>query len=141
MKKYLLALSVTALIFTSCGDKKEKEVEKEVETTTEEVNAEVNKVDEADAQIALGKKLFTEKTCATCHQPDTKVIGPAIKEMNRIYTEKNGNYVKFLKGESAPIVSDDPGEIAIMKANLDSFVKELTAEELSALAAYMRSVK
>lgn len=140
MKKYVLTLSIVALVFASCGDKKEKEVEKEVETTTEEVTV-VNKESEAEAQIAMGKKLFTEKTCATCHQPDTKVIGPAIKEMNRIYTEQNGNYVSFLKGEAAPIVTDDPGEIAIMKANLDSFVKELTAEELSALAAYMRSVK
>jgi len=28
-----------------------------------------------------------------------------------------------------------------MKANLDGFVKDLTAEELAAIAAYMKSVK
>jgi cytochrome c len=145
MKKSVLVLSMAALIFASCGEKKEKEVKKEVETNVEavkeEVKEEVTETVDATAQIELGKKLFTEKTCATCHQPDAKVIGPSIKTMNKIYEEKNGNYVKFLKSEADPIASEDAGEIAIMKANLDSFVKDLTAEELAALAAYMRSVK
>jgi len=144
MKKSVLVLSMAALIFASCGEKKEKEVKKEVETKVEAVEKEVKKEVEtvdATAQIELGKKLFTEKTCATCHQPDAKVIGPSIKTMNQIYTEKKGNYVKFLKSEAEPIASEDAGEIAIMKANLDSFVKDLSAEELAALAAYMRSVK
>ncbi len=39
------------------------------------------------------------------------------------------------------IVETDPGQVAIMKANLDGFVKDLKQEELEALAAYMRSAK
>ncbi|UMB54303.1 c-type cytochrome [Lutibacter sp. A64] len=138
MKKSVLALGLVAAIFTSCGDKKKEEVKKEVETKVEAVQ---EKVADAVDNIALGKQLFTDKTCTTCHQADTKVIGPSIKEIVKVYNEKEGNLVKFLKGESPAIVDTDPGQVAIMKANLDGFVKDLTGDELAALAAYMRSVK
>lgn len=138
MKKSVLVLGLVAAIFTSCGDKKKEEVKKEVETKVEAVQ---EKVADAVDNVALGKQLFTDKTCTTCHQPDTKVIGPSIKEIVKVYNEQEGNLVKFLKGESAAIVDTDPGQVAIMKANLDGFVKDLTGDELAALAAYMRSVK
>ncbi len=151
MKKSLLVLSLTALIFASCGEKKKEEVKKEVKAPVEVVKEateattatkEVETTNDAVTDnVALGKKLFTEKTCATCHQPSVKVIGPSIKDINRIYTEKKGNIVKFLKEESKAIVDTDPGQVAIMKANLDGFVKDLSGEELAALAAYIRSVK
>ncbi|MEX1383709.1 c-type cytochrome [Lutibacter sp.] len=139
MRKSVLVLGLVAAIFTSCGDKKKEEVKKEVETKVEEVKKEVA-ADPVD-NIALGKQLFTDKTCTTCHQPDAKVIGPSIKDIVKVYDEQNGNLVKFLKGESPAIVDTDPGQVAIMKANLDGFVKDLSGDELAALAAYMRSVE
>lgn len=135
MKKSVLVLGLAAVIFTSCGEKKKEEVKKEVETKVEQVKEVV--VD----NLELGKQLFTSKTCSTCHQADAKVIGPSIKEINKVYTEKKGNMVKFLKGEAEAIVDTDPGQVAIMKANLDGFVKDLSGDELAALAAYMKSVK
>jgi cytochrome c len=138
MKKSVLVLGLVAAIFTSCGDKKKEEVKKEVETKVEAVE---EKVADAGDNLALGKQLFIDKTCTTCHQPDAKVIGPSIKEIVKIYDEQNGNLVKFLKGEAPAIVDTDPGQVAIMKANLDGFVKDLSGDELAALAAYMRSVK
>ncbi len=139
MKKSVLVLGLAALIFASCGEKKKEDVKKEVETKVETVKEEVK--DAVAGNIELGKKLFTEKTCATCHQPDAKVIGPSIKDINKIYAENNGNIVNFLKGEADAIVDTDPGQVAIMKANLDGFVKDLSADELAALAAYMISIK
>ncbi|WP_298367038.1 c-type cytochrome [uncultured Lutibacter sp.] len=139
MKKSVLVLGLAAVIFTSCGEKKKEEVKKEVETKVEEVKKEVKEV--VVDNLELGKELFTSKTCSTCHQADTKVIGPSIKDINKIYAEKNGNIVKFLKGEAEAIVDTDPGQVAIMKANLDGFVKDLSGDELAALAAYMRSIK
>lgn len=139
MKKTLLVLSIAALAFTSCGDKKKEEVKKEVETKVETVKKEV--AESATDLVAKGKVLFAEKTCATCHQPDAKVVGPSIKEINKVYTEKKGNIVKFLKGNSPAIVDTDLAQVAVMKANLDGFVKDLSAEDLSALASYIRSVK
>lgn len=140
MKKSVLVLAAIGLFLVSCGDKKKEEVKKEVEVVKEEVKEKVKAMG-SEEYIAMGKKLFTDKTCTTCHQPDTKVIGPSIKDINKVYSEQNGNIVKFLKGESPAIVDTDPGQMAIMQANIDGFVKDLTSEELAALAAYMRSYK
>ena len=139
MKKSLLVLGLAAVFLTSCGDKKKEEVKKEVETKVEEVKTTSTEV-VAD-NLELGKKLFTEKTCATCHNPDMKIIGPSIKDINKIYAEKGGNIIKFLKGDAEAIVDTDPGQVAIMKANLDGFVKDMSADELAAIAAYMKSIK
>jgi cytochrome c len=139
MKKSVLILGLVAFFFVSCGETKKEEVKQEVEAPVEAPAS--GKIKTSDDYLALGKELFTSKTCVACHQPDAKVIGPSIKEINRIYEEKGGNIVAFLKGEAPAIVDTDPGQVAIMKANLDGFVKNLSAEELAALALYMSSVK
>jgi cytochrome c len=141
MKKLYFSIALASLLLSSCGDKKETEVQKEVVAPVEAVQEVKSDVQIAGDQVALGERLFTEKTCISCHQVDTKVIGPSIKDIVRVYDEKNGNIVQFLKGNSPAIVDTDPGQVAIMKANLDGFVKDLTPEELQALAAYMRSKK
>lgn len=126
MKKTILTLTILSIFTISCGDKKKEEPKTEtaVELTLED-----------------GKELFTSKTCATCHQPDVKLIGPSIKDINKIYSENNASIVSFLKGELNPIVDTDPGQVAIMKANLDSFVKGLTDAELKAIEKYMLSIQ
>lgn len=142
MKKSVLILGLAAFFFVSCGETKKEEMKNEVEAPVEApVEAAKETVKTSDDYLALGEKLFTEKTCVTCHQPDAKVIGPSIKDINKKYTETGGNIVAFLKGESPAIVDTDPGQVAIMKANLDGFVKNLTSEELAALAVYMNSIK
>ncbi len=138
MKKSILILGMVAFFFVSCGETKKEEIKVEVESPVEAAKETVKTQED---YLALGKKLFTEKTCVTCHQPDVKVIGPSIKDINKKYNETNGSIVAFLKGESAPIVDTDPGMVAIMKANLDGFVKNLTSEELKALSVYMKSVE
>ena len=137
-----MSLVVFALLLVSCGKEKKEEVKKEVETTVEtkaeKVATEATSV--AD-QVTLGKQLFTDKTCVSCHQIDKKLVGPSIKEIVKIYDEKKGNIVQFLKGNSPAIVDTDPGQVAIMKANLDGFVHDLSGDQLRALAAYMRAAE
>ncbi|MCB0471574.1 MAG: cytochrome c [Flavobacteriaceae bacterium] len=151
MKKFIVLLGVLAFTFAGCGDKKkaedpqatepaQEEVKQATEQTTEPAAETTTTADDKDAQIAMGEKLFTSKTCATCHALDTKIIGPSIKDIIKIYDEKGGNIVKFLKGNEAAMVDTDPAQVAIMKANIDGFVKDMTPEELQAVAAYMRSV-
>ena len=135
MKKLLL-FTLTILVLSSCGESTKKDVKKEVETTVEK-SKEVKK-DSGDL-LAMGEKLFSEKTCATCHQLDTKVIGPSIKDIATFYKENNGNMMNFLKGTDAAIVDTDPGQVAIMKANLDGFVKDLSDVELESLVTYMQN--
>jgi len=138
-------LGLAAFMFVSCGDKKKEEVKKEVETTIEKVEKveEVAKevVADTEAIITAGKKLFTEKGCVACHQETIKVVGPSVKDIAAKYAAEKGNMVKFLKGEAAAIVDTDAAQVAIMKANLDGFVKDLSGDQLASLAAYMRSVK
>ncbi len=138
MKKIIMPLVIFALLLVSCGKEKKEEVSKEVETTVEKAASEATQVGD---QVTLGKQLFTEKTCVSCHQLDQKVVGPSIKDIVKIYDEKSGNLVQFLKGDSPAIVDTDPGQVAIMKANLDGFVKDLNGDQLRALAAYMRAAK
>ncbi len=143
MKKVILALAVFAFVLTSCGDSKKNEVKKEVETKVEEVKEAVKEIRDdatiAADQLTSGKALYTSKTCASCHALDKKLVGPSIQEIAKVYKEKNGNIVQYLKGNAAPIVDTDPGQVAIMKANLDSFVKDMSGDELQAVAAYMRA--
>ena len=146
MKKLIFPLLLGLVItFTSCGDKK---TEKETQKITIQSNKEEKKDKPADASsggenaelIAKGKKLFKDKTCFTCHMPNETGIGPSIVDINKIYKEQNADIVAFLKGEIKPIVDTDPGQVAIMQANIDGFVKDLTDNELNALKAYMLSV-
>ena len=88
--------------------------------------------------VADGKKLFASKGCVACHKEDAKLVGPSLKEIAKVYADKKGNMVKFLKGNADAIV--DPAQFAVMKANL-AITQAMKAEELQALTAYIRSVK
>ena len=139
----LLLVFSLCIAFASCGEKEaKKEAKKSIKLEKKVEKPAVKETTDSNADlVALGEKLFTEKTCVTCHQKDKKVIGPSIIDINKVYAEKNADIVAFLKGELSPIVDTDPGQVAIMKANLDGFVKDLKDKELNALKAYMLSVK
>ena len=134
MKNYtrLLCLGALTLGFVSCGEKKETDpmgnpIEETKNTTT------------ALSSEDLGKELFEGKgMCATCHKPDAKIVGPSIKEIAKIYTEKKASISIFLQGESDPIV--DPSQFEIMKANF-AITKTMSEEELKALEEYILSFK
>lgn len=145
MKKILVLLILGVFIsFTSCGDKKEdKKQDKITIQDNKETKKEATKADEPKENVAIiakGKKLFKEKTCFTCHMPKEAGIGPSIVAINKVYSEKNADIIEFLKGDLEAIVDTDPAQVAVMKANLDGFVKDLTDDELEALKAYMLSV-
>lgn len=132
MKK--LVLSIAIVVLASCGGKKEEEPfgKKQVEpvSVTEEA-ATVNPM------LEKGKEIFEGKgTCTACHKPATKLIGPSLQEISKIYKDKNVSIVTFLKGEGEPIV--DPTQYEVMKANF-AITKNMTDEELQALEAYVMS--
>ncbi len=93
-----------------------------------------------DSKIFLGNRLFSEKTCITCHDVNSKKVGPSVVEIMTIYKEKNGDIVNFLKGKSKPIVDTNEEQIAIMQAKIDEFLKNITDVELDAIATYMLHV-
>jgi cytochrome c len=93
-----------------------------------------------DSQILLGNRLFSEKTCITCHDVNKKNIGPSVKEIMTIYKEKKGDIVSFLKGQAKPIVDTTSNQVAIMQANIDGFLKDVSDEQLKTIATYMLHV-
>lgn len=154
MKKIKVSLAIlTMTILVSCGGKSEgdfskpsaEEVEAAIENAgkeaeTSEVVAEETpavELSEEEALIEAGKKIFEGKgTCMACHQPEIKVIGPSIKDIAKIYKDKNADIVKFLKGEGEAIV--DPSQFEVMKANF-AITKQMSDEELLALESYIYS--
>lgn len=122
MKKIVLFLAV--LTFLSCK-KESQEPFGKPEATTEK------------SPEVLGKEIFEGKgNCVACHQVNQKVIGPSLQEIAKIYKDKNGNMVNFLKAESEAIV--DPAQFPVMQANL-AITKTFTDEELKAVEAYINS--
>lgn len=129
MKKIIITSLILALI--SCKKESQESFGKTEQTTTE---GEASKL---QTPQQLGQTIFEGKgNCISCHQIDTKTIGPSIKEISKIYKEKNSNIVQFLKGEGTPII--DPSQYEIMKANF-VITKGMTDEELKAIETYIYS--
>ena len=123
MKKIVCLFAVLAL--TSCKKESEESFGKPEATT------EIQKPED------LGKEIFHGKgACVACHKPDVKLVGPSLQDIAKIYKEKNGDMVTFLKGEGEAIV--DPTQYAVMKANF-AITKTFSDEELKALEAYVYS--
>lgn len=114
------------LTIASCKKDGSEESFGKPETTTE-----AQKPEELGAEIFAGKG-----ACVACHKPDVKLVGPSLQDIAKIYKEKNGDMVTFLKGEGEPIV--DPTQYALMKPNLE-ITKTFSDEELKALEAYVYS--
>lgn len=114
---YLLLLSLSII---SCGTK-------EATTKEEALSA---------PTLEKGEALFTENNCIACHQIDQKIIGPSLQETAKIYKEKNGNMIAFLKEEAEPIVNQELYET--MKINLQ-ITKTMSDEELQSLEMYILS--
>lgn len=131
MKKIVFVLSVSA--FISCKKESEESFGKPTETSepTEKTTAEIK------TPKALGKEIFEGKgTCIACHKTDAKLIGPSLQDIAKIYKEKNGDMISFLKGEGEALV--DPTQYEVMKANF-AITKTMSEEELKALEAYVYS--
>ncbi|MBC7847494.1 MAG: c-type cytochrome [Flavobacterium sp.] len=123
MKKFVFVLAV--LTFISCKKESQESFGKP-ETTTE-----------AQKPEDLGNEIFHGKgACVACHKTDVKLVGPSLQDIAKIYKEKNGDMVSFLKGEGEAIV--DPTQYAVMKPNLE-ITKTFSEEELKALEAYIYS--
>ena len=124
---------IVILIVTGCNmEKKSMEVEENAVPQRGELSK--------DSQIFLGNRLFSEKTCITCHDVNSTKIGPSVKDIMKVYKEKNGDIVAFLKGEAKPIVDTTATQVAIMQANIDGFLKNISDEELRTITTYMLHV-
>lgn len=132
MKRILIVLT-GILVLTSCQT--DKKTEKKLETVVPE-RTELSQ----DSKIFLGNRLFSEKTCITCHAIDREHKAPSVVDIMHIYKTNNADIVSFLKGHAKPIVDTTASQVAIMQANIDGFLKQITDVELDAIATYMMHV-
>lgn len=85
----------------------------------------------------MGEAIFNGKgACVACHKTDVKLVGPSLQDIAKIYKEKNGDLISFLKAEGEAIV--DPVQYDLMKPSLE-LTKTFSEEELKALEAYVYS--
>ena len=120
-----------ALVALGCKKQEAEPFGKPQETISEGMSATQKTPAELGESIFIGKG-----NCATCHQVDSKAIGPSVHDIAKMYKEKNSDIVKFLKGEGEPIV--DPSQYEVMKANF-AVTKAMSDEELKSLEAYIYS--
>ncbi len=88
--------------------------------------------------IKKGEKIFKDKGCIVCHQLDTKMIGPSLKEISKAYAGNKENLNSFLKGDSKSII--DPAQHIIMEPQI-GITKAMPDTERMAIVEYMISVK
>ena len=124
-----------SLAFFACGKEEKKEESLYPSSDTEAVGE--GAVANLTPQQKMGQEIFDGKgNCFTCHKAEQKAIGPSIIDIAKIYKEKKGDMVKFLREEADPIV--DPSQYPVMKTNF-YITKTFSDEELKALEAYMYS--
>ncbi|WP_339919327.1 c-type cytochrome [uncultured Flavobacterium sp.] len=134
MKK--IVIIAIALVAFSCKGKEEESFGKQEPAESTESSSEGMPA-VAQTPEELGATIFNGKgTCATCHQVDTKTIGPSVQDIAAVYKAKGGNIVAFLKDDAKPLV--DPSQYEVMKANF-AITKAMSIEELQGLEAYINS--
>lgn len=96
----------------------------------------------AERNLQSGEKLF-KANCASCHKPERKLIGPALKGIQEKY--KDDDYVvSFVKNSQALIKSGDERAVAIAKEynnQLMTSFPSLTKEDVLDILAFADSFK
>lgn len=113
-----------AILFAACGGGEEKKAE---ETKSEETPAVVDN-SMVTSTAGKGKELIAAQDCKTCHQEETKLIGPAYKEIAAKYANTDEN-IKTLAGKVIKGGAGNWGEIpmaphaAIPQGDAEEMVK------------------
>ncbi len=167
--KFLSIALVSSIFFISCGkeEKKEENVEelkKQVEKLQEKIKEaeqreaqksekkeekpqpqtptekELTYQEKRDVKISLkGSELFKKYNCDRCHMVTGLKVGPPLSEIAAAYKGKKEELVKFLKGEAPPKLATEAGQAAHLMNLQLAATKNLSEEELSALADYIIS--
>ncbi|MGE5395471.1 MAG: c-type cytochrome [Candidatus Saccharibacteria bacterium] len=145
-KQIFITIALGLMLIFSCSSPNK---EKSTTTQSDQKVTEAPKTETATPQAAPattpqtketspGEKLFTEKTCTTCHKPDTKLVGPSLKDIAAAYNGDKGKLKSFLKGEAKPIV--DPSQESVMHPQI-AITKALPDDQLNQIMDYILSNK
>ncbi len=136
----LSSIVIFALMAINCSDKKEIQSTSELSDLSASTNTETLAVATPE-MVAKGQEIFNGKgICYTCHKPESKLIGPSLKDIAQKYTTQNASIVSFLKQDSHPIVDTTATQVALMKTNFPT-LKKMSDDELKSLEAFILSHK
>src|SRR5690606_12667680 len=126
-KLTFIGASLVLILSVSCSSPCK---EKSTNTTTEK-SATSETVEQnpkpAEAVASAGQKLYSEKGCLVCHQLNTKLVGPSVKDIAAAYSGNKAGLTEYLKGEGKSIV--DPSQSSVMQPQI-AITKALPADEL-----------
>lgn len=140
-KETLIAISLVLIIAVSCSSpKKDNQKSTETEQTSNPKQAipEEKNTKLVSETVRSGEKLYKEKGCLVCHQLNTKLVGPSVKDIAAAYSGNKAGLTAYLKGEGKSIV--DPSQFGVMQPQI-TITKALPAEELDAIVDYILSIK
>jgi cytochrome c len=133
-----IAASLVLIVGVSCSSPNK---EKSTSTTTEKsaTSETVEKSAKPTEVVAsAGQKLYSDKGCLVCHQLNTKLVGPSVKDIAAAYSGNKAGLTAFLKGEGKAIV--DPSQASVMQPQI-AITKALPTDELNAIVDYILSIK
>ncbi len=82
-----------------------------------------------------GEAIFKSLGCISCHKKEsTSKVNPSLTEISQAYQGKEEQLIKYLKGESEPIVR--PEKASLMKRKIEK-TKSLSDADLKALIDYL----
>ncbi len=125
----------------------EKKAEEVVEKAKEEISEKMPATEGQEApqmqenkpaQKIDGRKLFSSKGCTVCHKENLDTVGPALSKIAKKYNGDKDSLIQFLRGKHPAIV--DPARYTMMKPQI-SITKQMSEDELNALADYILNVK
>lgn len=137
-KLTFIGASLVLLLSVSCsspGKEKSTNTATEKSATSETVEKNPNP---AEAVASVGQKLYSDKGCLVCHQLNTKLVGPSVKDIAAAYSGNKAGLTAYLKGEGKSIV--DPSQSSVMQPQI-AITKALPADELDAIVDYILSIK
>ncbi|MFY0592712.1 cytochrome c3 family protein [Roseivirga sp.] len=94
-----------------------------------------------EATIKLGKSLFSEYTCNTCHAVDKKKVGPALAG---IYDRREIEWINsWIKNSQVMIENGDPQAVALWDEYKPSAMAafDLNDDQIMAILAYVRDLE
>jgi glucose/arabinose dehydrogenase len=126
----------------------------EVKPRVTQMLTEETSLGRADSPIARGKRLFTEKLCATCHQTDPAVPAPPGEALHapRFLGKFWGQPLQVHDGIGGPLIKVDFNEAYFVESVKEPMKKihegstpgmvaaPMTDDEINALMAYMKSI-
>jgi len=92
----------------------------------------------AATACAQQPNVFESQGCGVCHKPSGGVANPSLIDISKNYTDREGQLIKYFKGEAEPVIN--PQRAGIMKPHLEK-TKALSDADLKNLADFIMNHK